>query len=294
MTAHASALDRDRLTRLAPALVAGLAFVILFYSPIVTLFRDWWNEPEAQHGLLLGPLAIFLAWKKGVGDDASPQPLLGLTLLSMAVLLRYAAALAAEMFTLRLSLMGALFALVVYLWGLRQAFRWWLPFALLILSVPLPQVILSSLAFPLQLRASRLGSALLEWRGVPVQLEGNVIYLPGQTLFVAEACSGLRSLTALVSLSLLLGALWLRTVPGRIALLILVVPIAMLVNGIRVFLTGFLVFFVDPAMGEGFMHMSEGWGLFVVAFLMTAAVTWGLRMGERLPLPGLGRREGTT
>jgi exosortase len=217
-----------------------------------------------------------------LGERANPQPLLGAVILSAAVLLRYASALAAELFTMRLSLVGALAAVVVFLWGFRQLLRWWLPFTLLVLSIPLPQVVLSSLALPLQLQASRLGAALLGLRDVPISLEGNVIYLPGQSLFVTEACSGLRSLTALVSLGVLLGALWLRSVVTRIALLVAVIPIAMAVNGFRVFLTGFLVYFVDPEMGEGFMHLSEGWGLFLVALIITGGVTALLRLLERL------------
>jgi hypothetical protein len=47
-----------------------------------------------------------------------------------------------------------------------------------------------------------------------------------------------------------------------------------LVNGIRVFLTGFLVFFVDPALGEGFMHLSEGYLLFLVSLAILALLTW--------------------
>jgi len=266
---------------LAPVLVSGLAFLVLFFTPMTTLVRDWWGNPEAQHGLLLGPLALFLAWRRGLGEDSAPQPVLGAFLLIGAVLLRYLSALAAELFTMRFSLVLALLALVVFVWGWRQALRWWLPFTLLVLSIPLPQVVLSSLAFPLQLQASRLGAALLELRDIPVVLEGNVIRLPGRSLFVTEACSGLRSITALVSLGVLLGALWLRRPVTRIVLLILVLPIAMLLNGLRVFLTGFLVFFVDPALGDGFMHLSEGWGIFLVALALTAGVTVGLRALER-------------
>ncbi len=268
--------------RLAPAIIAGLAFAFLFYSPFTTLLRDWWNDPEAQHGLLLGPLAIFLAWKRGIRKGAAPEPLLGTLLLVCSVLLRYASGLAAELFTLRLSMVAAAMALVVFLWGFKQLLHWWLSIVLLVLSIPLPQVVLSSLAFPLQLRASRMGAWLLELRDIPVLLEGNIINIPGQTLFVTEACSGLRSLTALVSLGFLLGALWLRYPASRALLLVSILPIAILVNGFRVFLTGYLVVFVDPAMGEGFMHMTEGWGLFVVALLITAGVTALLRQAEGL------------
>jgi exosortase len=275
-------LSQRDLRGLAPAIVAGLAFVVLAYSPFTTLVRDWWNDPEAQHGLLLGPLSVFLAWRTGIGKDAEPQPVLGTIILLGAVLLRYASALAAELFTLRVSMLGAVLGLVVFVWGVKQALRWWLPFVLFGLSIPLPQVVLSSLAFPLQLKASQMGAFLLAIRDVPVRVDGNIIHIPGQSLFVTEACSGLRSLTALVSLGVLLGALWLRYPVTRVILLLAVIPIAMLVNGLRVFLTGYLVYFVDPSMGEGFMHLSEGWGLFVVAFLITGVVTLGLHMIEGL------------
>ena len=53
----------------------------------------------------------------------------------------------------------------------------------------------------------------------------------------------------------------------RVALLVLAaIPMAIVINAFRVFLTGFLVYFVSPELGEGFMHLSEGWLLFVIAF----------------------------
>ena len=121
---------------------------------------------------------------------------------------------------------------------------------------------------------------MLVWRDVPVMLNGNVIEMPGHSLFVTEACSGLRSLTALISLGVLMGGLWLEKPTTRVLLLLVTIPVAMVVNGWRVFLTGFLVAFVDPAMGEGFMHMTEGWVLFVVAFGILGGVTWILAKAE--------------
>ena len=115
-------------------------------------------------------------------------------------------------------MMMAMAGLVVYYLGLRQALAWWLPFTLLVLSVPLPELIRSTLALPLQFKASELGAGLLEWRNVPVRLAGNVIQLPGHRLFVTEACSGLRSLTALLSLALLMGGIWLQRPALRVAL----------------------------------------------------------------------------
>jgi exosortase len=126
-----------------------------------------------------------------------------------------------------------------------------------------------------------MGAALLRWREIPVALSGNVINLPGHRLFVTEACSGLRSLTALLALGVLAGGLWLRTPVARLLLIILALPVAILVNAVRVFFTGFLVFFVDPKLGDGFMHLTEGWLLFIVAFAILGAITWGARAIER-------------
>jgi exosortase len=126
-----------------------------------------------------------------------------------------------------------------------------------------------------------MGAALLEMRHVPVLLTGNVIRLPGHELFVTEACSGLRSLTALLSVGVLMSALVLGTVFGRVLLVLAAIPIAIIVNGVRVFLTGFLVFFVSPELGEGFMHMTEGWLLFLVSLAMLACAAWTTAFVER-------------
>lgn len=268
------------LPTLLPALVAAAAFGVLFWEPLVTLGRDWWSDPDAGHGLLLAPLALVLAWRAGPTPAARTQPALGVTLLMLAVALRYLSGLAAELFTMRLSLLGAAAALVIYARGVPQLARWWLPAVLLALSVPLPDVLTGTLAFPLQLKASQLGAALLEARHVPVRLAGNVLHLPGRSLFVTEACSGLRSLTALLALGVLIGGLWLRTWWGRAAIVALAIPVAMLLNGVRIFLTGFLVYFVSPDLGDGVMHYTEGWGIFVVAFGILAACAWILGRAE--------------
>lgn len=279
--------DAPRAPRVPlPALaVTALAFVFLFAKPAALLARDWWTNPEAGHGLLLAPVALWLAWRTGVDERvARPNLALGVPLLVGAVLLRYVSGLAAELFTMRFSMLAAAGALVVCYFGFRQLVRWWLPFTLLLLSIPLPEIVLSALALPLQFRASQMGAKLLAMRNIPVLLQGNVIHLPTQTLFVAEACSGLRSLTALLSLGVLLSALVLRHPVSRVLLVLMAIPVAIVVNGVRVFLTGFLVYFVSREFGSGFMHATEGWLLFVVAFAILAALAWLLSRLERAVL----------
>lgn len=265
-----------------PMLFGGIAFLVLFWSPLSMTLYDWWNEPDAGHGLLLFPIALYLLWKSGISPRARPQIALGIAIMIAGVLLRYLSGLAAEWFTLRWSVLISLAGLIIFKWGLVQIRHWWLPIALLILSVPLPTILLNTIAFPLQLKASQMGAALLEWRHVNVFLSGNVIELPGRSLFVTEACSGLRSLTALISLGVLIGGLWIKTIPGRLAILAITIPVAVVLNGFRVFLTGFLVYFVSPALGEGFLHMTEGWLIFVVALGILGVIAHLVIRAERI------------
>jgi exosortase len=276
-------LDLSRFSRaeLIPAALTALFFALLFAQPFLSLASDWWTLPEAGHGLLLAPVAVWLAWKSGIRNDAQPNRALGLSMIILAVLIRCAAGLAAELFTMRASMVLALGGITVYHFGFRQLIHWWLPFALACLAIPLPELVTQALALPLQFRASRMGAALLHMRSVPVQLTGNVIRLPGHELFVTEACSGLRSLTALLSVAVLMGAMLLETLPGRVFLLAAAIPIAIVVNGIRVFMTGFLVYFVSPELGKGFMHVTEGWLLFLVSLASLALFTWMVSIVER-------------
>ncbi len=267
-----------------PWIATGAAFLLLFWGPLAGMFSQWLSDPDSGHGLLLTPVAVVLAVKAGRLAGSRGQPVAGGLILTGSVLLRYVAGLAAEVFTMRLSALGALFGIVVFFWGFRQLLKWWLPAVLLVLSVPLPQVLTGTLALPLQFRASRMGAAMLAWRHVPVAVAGNVIQLPNQRLFVTEACSGLRSLTALLALGFLIGGVWLRTWWARAVLVLAAIPIAMLLNSVRIFLTGFAVFFINPKLGQGLMHYSEGWAMFVAAFLTLGVGAWVLGQGESVLL----------
>ena len=270
-----SALDKTFWLPLGAALVL---FVALYAKPAYLLVRDWTNfaNPDAGTGLLLAPLAFWFAYKTGLKEERKPAIALGVMFLLAAIGIRYVSDLAAELFTMRVSMLIGAAGLILWFYGFRQLLAWWLPFVLLGLAIPLPELVIAKLTAPLQLIASRIGASLIEWRHIPVLVNGNVIRIPGHDLFVAEACSGLRSLTALVNLGVLLGAMLLAKPWSRVTLLVLAVPMAILINGFRIFLTAFLVFFVSPEAGQGFMHTTEGWLMFVIAFASLGAVASAL------------------
>lgn len=283
LSSYASIVTEERRLKLDKALwlplgTAIVLFVALYAKPAYLLVRDWTNfdNPDSGTGLLLAPLAFWFAFQTGLKEARKPAIALAVVFLLSAIGFRYVSDLAAELFTMRVSMLMGAAGLVLWFFGVRQLLAWWLPFVLLGLAIPLPELVIAKLTAPLQLVASRIGASLIEWRNIPVLLSGNVIRIPGHDLFVAEACSGLRSLTALVNLGVLLGAMVLVKPWSRVTLLVLAVPMAILINGFRIFLTAFLVFFVSPEAGSGFMHTTEGWLMFVIAFASLGAVASAL------------------
>src|SRR5689334_22169688 len=67
--------------QLLPLAATAIAFAILFARPFDLLVRDWWTMPEAGHGLLLAPVAIWLAWRSGIDPASKPNRALGIIML---------------------------------------------------------------------------------------------------------------------------------------------------------------------------------------------------------------------
>jgi hypothetical protein len=145
-------------------------FAFLYARPVRLLVCDWWNNPEAGHGLLLAPHGALLRVEGGHRRAPPAQPVLGGALIVGGVLFRYVADLAAELFTMRGSMLhggrrphGLVLRLpqVTPLVAAVHAAR---------LSIPLPELVLSRVALPLQFTASQIGAGLLAWRDIPVRL----------------------------------------------------------------------------------------------------------------------------
>jgi exosortase len=264
----------------ATAALVSVAFLLLFGETILELLSDWSRDAESGHGLLLLPVAVYLAWRSRLAENLSASPLAGSALLLGSVALFSLGSIAAEFFTRRLAILLALAGLVVYYRGWAQARAWWLSFGLVLVAIPVPEVVLNSVTLPLQLLASRAAVVALQLRHVPADLAGNIIILPGTELFVAEACSGLRSLSALAGLSLLMGGTMLTRGWTRILLVALALPAALAANAFRVFLTGYMVYYVGPEATEGALHLSAGIGVFLLALGLVGAVLVGLRRLE--------------
>jgi len=255
--------------------VALLLLIAWLYASILArLFLQWIHDPTFSHGIFVPLFALFVLWqdRKQLGTIAASPSWAGLPLVVVSLLVLLLGVLGAELFFSRISLLILLAGLIILFWG-GTFFRAVLfPWAFLILMIPIPNLILQQVTFPLQLLASKIATAMLELIGVPVLRQGNLIMLAAMPLDVAEACSGIRSLLTLVTLAIIYGYLLETRRWVRVVLAISAVPIAVVANSFRVFGTGLLVQYWDPDKAMGFFHTFEGWLIFVVALIMLFAV----------------------
>jgi exosortase len=245
------------------------ALLIGCYAPI--LYRmgvQWATDENMGHGFFVPILAGYIAWQRR--DILAAIPLRpngwGLVLVVWAAFQALAATLGAELFTARLSFVIALVGVILYLGGTRWLKALGFPLALLLFMIPIPAIIYAALTLRLQGLASQLGEVMISMMGIPVLRAGNTLQLPSQTLDIAEACSGIRSLLSLGFLSLVYAYFTDKRVWMRWALLAATVPIAIGANGIRVAVTG-LLSEVNTKLAQGAYHEGEGYIVFIVALV---------------------------
>ena len=247
--------------------------IALYWQILGALGMDWYHDPDYSHGFLIPFLSAYFVWERWKDlCESSVQPTSwGIGLLAAGLLMLVVGIIGAELYTQRFSLLVVLSGLVLLLFGWNYLWILILPIGFLIFMIPLPAIVVNSIAFPLQLFAAKSATFCLFSLGIPVLREGNLITLVGTTLEVAEACSGLRSLLSLLALGAVYGYFSQHQIWKRWALIVLSIPIAILANAFRVSGTGVLAHYWGVEAAEGFYHTFEGWIVFVVAFLLLLA-----------------------
>ncbi len=261
----------------------GMAFVaaalfawllgLMYYKILFQLGLQWFADPDYSHGILVPFLSAYFVWEgreKLLSLSITPNPW-GVGLLALGLLMLVIGSIGAELFVQRISLIVILAGLVLLLLGHGHLRALAFPILFLFFMVPLPAIVMNAVAFPLQLFAAKSAEFCLFNLGIPVLREGNVIVLSGTTLEVAEACSGIRSLQALLALGTVYAYFSQRAMWKRWAVVLLSVPIAIAANAFRVSGTGVLAHSWGVEAAEGFYHTFSGWLMFVVAFVLLLA-----------------------
>ncbi len=251
-------------------LVAGL-IVALYFRILPEMAKDWWDDPGASHGILIPPVALYIAWLRRDLTLAEPafRDSRGLWLTLCACLTLLVGILGAEYFLSRASFVLLLAGLIWTFWGVRRFRTLLFPLVLLLTMIPLPQVTYNTLAAPLQLMASSVATRLVQALGIAVYQDGNVIHLAGISLGVAEACSGLRSLSSLVTAALMVGFLQCTRIRTRVLLVALSIPVAIGMNVMRVTGTALIAEY-NQQYALGYYHSFSGWLVFLVGFGVVA------------------------
>ncbi len=268
------------------AIAGTLALTTWVFYPILHhMYRTWRADPDYSHGLLIVPLSIYFAYGKLPQLKRAPieGSWWGVAVLLLGVLSVCIGELGGLLTALRSGYVFALMGLVLLLAG-RKVFEILLfPMGFLLLMVPLPQSLVNIIAFPLQLIAAGWAVGSLQTFGIPALLEGNIIHLAHTQLFVAEACSGLRSLMALLTLGVVF-AQFFR--PGQLIQQMLLIgstiPIAIVVNAVRVSLTGILAHNFGRDTATGFIHEFQGMITFAMAFVLLLGEARLLAFGASL------------
>ena len=252
----------------AAALVLLLG--LLYHDVLVRLVLQWINDPNFSHGFFVPLFSGYILWERRhrLAELALRPSWTGLLIIAGSLAILVVGVLGAELFLSRTSLVLLLAGIVIQLLGWNWLRAMAFPWAFLFLMIPIPAILFNQIAFPLQLLAARMATALLSLLGVPVLRDGNVIQLASMSLEVVEACSGIRSLISLLTLALIYGYLLEPNRTRRALLALAAIPIAVVANALRVTGTGLLGQYWDPAKAQGFFHEFEGWVIFVLSLGM--------------------------
>ncbi len=243
------------------------ALVLVCYWPtIFVLVKIWATDDNMGHGFFVPVIAGFIAWQHRAELLAEParSNKWGLAIIAWGAVQSILATLAAELFTQRLAIVVTLTGIVLYLGGKRWLKILSFPLFLLVFMIPIPAILYAQLTLRLQEMATAMAEWLLSAIGIPVLREGNLLRLPSQTLDVAEACSGIRSLLSLTFLSLVYGYFRDKRNWVRWLLFLSTIPIAIGANGMRVMFTGVLSE-MNTKWASGIYHEVEGYIVFVIA-----------------------------
>ncbi|WP_262963894.1 VPLPA-CTERM-specific exosortase XrtD [Methylobacter psychrophilus] len=248
-----------------------------FKSSLEMMVSTWINVEEYGHGFFIPAISIYFLWirrheLKFVEQFKDVWP--GFVIVIIGLILGFLGGLATlktvEQYAFIVTLTG-LFTIAFGLQGLRVGA---IPLLFLLFMVPFPSFILNNLSAKLQLISSWLGVEFIRACDIMVYLEGNVIDLGVYKLQVVEACSGLRYLFPLASLSFLCAYLFKGPFWQKALIFLSSAPLTIFMNSFRIGVIGVMVDNWGTEMAEGFLHDFEGWVVFLLCMALLFVEMW--------------------
>lgn len=271
-----------------PAVVA-VAFTIAYAPTFITLAQGPWRTEQEGHGPLIIAASAWLAWRSRAlirGVELRPAPLPGWTFLLSGLCLLVLARNQDVWFLEVLSEIPVIAGTVLLLAGWRLIRILAFPIGFLIFSAPAPGWMVDAATIPLKVFISDSVTQLLYTAGYPIAQNGVVILIGPYQLLVQDACSGLNSIFVLSALGVfyVYAFRWDEKIRA-FALLLLIIPITVFANFMRVTSLVLIAYYGGVDRMEGPLHDLTGVLLFVVAvvlmFLSDAGLSVLLRIFRR-------------
>lgn len=255
--------------------VSVLAILGLFYETAWSLLQVWTTSATYGHGLLIVPIAVFLAWRRRQAlARARVQPsAVGVAALAVAALVWLPAELAEVAVVQHLALVAMLQASVLAVLGWAVARILLFPLAYLLLAVPFGEFAVA----PLQTLTAEYTVDLLRLSGIPVYMENWRLQIPGGAFLVAEACAGVRYLLACLALGFLFWDLLVHGWWRRLAILALAAAVPIVANVVRAYGIVMIAHLSDFQIAVDVDHVIYG-GIFLsLVTLLLIALAIALR-----------------
>jgi exosortase len=274
-----------------PLLLLGglVALLIIAYWDMFTLTSAAWSEGLYSHGWIVPVFAVALLWLRWepIGPVPASERWIGFALLALGLGVRLFAAEFAMNPVDRLSFLPAIFGAFMLVGGF-NIIRWaWPALGFLIFMFPLPTALEVSVLGRLQRLASISSTVVLQVLGVAAFRQGNLISIPGMStpLTVADACSGLRMATIFGALAVAMVFIIERPWWDKFVILLSAIPIALIVNIVRITVTG-LLYMAAGQNNIAVQKICHDYAGLVIMMPLALALLWlELQVLERLTVP---------
>jgi exosortase B len=271
-----------------PLLALGLAVTII--PTLISMAQQSWSQESGVHGPLVLATAVWLIWRNWDEIRAEAQPG-SLRIAVPVVVLMSAAYVFGRAFNFLLievaALLFALFAIAYAHVGHKVMLKLWFPLFYMLFLIPLPGWLMDSITQPLKILVSDITTWLLSAAGYPITQVGVTIYIAQYQLLVEDACAGLNSLISLTAVGLFYIYL-MHNASWRYSalLLMLLLPIAIAANVVRVIILVLLTYYAGNEVAQGYLHDFAGIVTFVSALLLIFGIDKLLTPVRRWLTPG--------
>jgi len=290
-SSNGTPLERANMRKL---LIAIVVLVVCFSVPLYQVMNFALRSALFSYILIVPFISGYLAWIERSAFYPSGRPLPwgwaaacwvgGIGLLAWAALLWFGPSARGQLDLLALS-MASLVLLIIgaacYFLGRRTLRLIAFPLGFLVFLAPLPVVMEVRMETVLQHGSAAVAEAFFNIAQMPVLRTGTEMQLPGFPMEVAPECSGLRSTMALFLTSLVAGQLFLRSPWKRMVLALIVIPLAFIRNGFRVFVIGELCVQISHDMIDSWIHRQGGPVFFALSLVPFSLVLYFLYKSER-------------